>query len=261
MILSIITVVYNSQDVISDCIESIRAIKSDDVEYIIIDGNSTDNTLKIIDKYVEYVDILISEPDNGIYDAMNKGVRASKGKYILFINADDRCCVSGFKSIMDELKHTDIDFLYSYVFVHSFENLSVLKPHKNFPNYNINIGNMPICHQGVIAKRTLLTSDGYSFDTAFKLSADINWVFKILRNENISYKYLDIGFSSISLDGRSSSFLSIYETSMIMYKNKCNIFSIIFYFLRRSIIYILINFGIYNKIKQFLPSKFFRIGL
>jgi len=83
-LLSIITVVYNAEILLKSTIESVAAQKQNWIEYIVIDGNSIDDTNKILNEHQEVIDILISENDLGIYDAMNKGILASKGKYISF---------------------------------------------------------------------------------------------------------------------------------------------------------------------------------
>jgi glycosyltransferase involved in cell wall biosynthesis len=87
---SVITVVRNGASVITDCIDSVLAQRIDDLEYIIIDGASTDGTLEIIRGYGDAISVCISEPDHGLYDAMNKGLRLARGGYIHFLNADDR---------------------------------------------------------------------------------------------------------------------------------------------------------------------------
>ncbi len=87
--ISIITVAYNAQNTIERCINSVFGQKYQNVEYIIIDGGSTDGTCRIIENYREKIDVFISEPDKGIYDAMNKGLALATGDVIGTINADD----------------------------------------------------------------------------------------------------------------------------------------------------------------------------
>lgn len=90
MKVSIITVVYNGQACIQRCIESVLGQDFPDIEYIIVDGNSKDNTLSIINKYQSRISKIISEPDKGIYDAMNKGIELASGDIIGILNADDQ---------------------------------------------------------------------------------------------------------------------------------------------------------------------------
>jgi len=87
--ISIITVVYNAQDTIARCIESVISQKHSDIEYIVIDGGSTDNTLQIINRYRSSINLFVSEPDKGIYDAINKGIKLATGQIIGTLNADD----------------------------------------------------------------------------------------------------------------------------------------------------------------------------
>src|ERR1700743_908663 len=87
--ISLITVAYNAQDTIESCITSVLRQKSGNIQYIVIDGGSTDNTTQIIKKYKDKIDLFITEPDRGIYDAMNKGIAKSTGDIIGTLNADD----------------------------------------------------------------------------------------------------------------------------------------------------------------------------
>lgn len=87
--LSLVTVVYNAQDTIRQCIQSVISQNYPHLEYIIIDGGSTDNTLSIIQEYREHIHVLVSESDQGIYDAMNKGIRLATGDVVGMLNADD----------------------------------------------------------------------------------------------------------------------------------------------------------------------------
>ena len=89
MKVSLITIAYNSAETIEDTIKSIVAQDYSNIEYIIIDGGSTDNTLSIIDKFKDSISTIISEPDKGIYDAMNKGVQNATGDIVGILNSDD----------------------------------------------------------------------------------------------------------------------------------------------------------------------------
>src|SRR5882724_5694563 len=87
--ISLITVVFNAQNTIDRCLDSVVRQKFNNVQHIVIDGGSTDGTIKIINKYGDKISIFISEPDNGIYDAMNKGISLADGDIIGTLNADD----------------------------------------------------------------------------------------------------------------------------------------------------------------------------
>ena len=103
-IITIITVTKNCASTIERTLKSIKSIKTIDIQYIVIDGVSTDETLEIISGYDDVVDILVSEPDTGIYNAVNKGVMLAEGKYTIFLNGDDYLLAEGFKSALNMLK-------------------------------------------------------------------------------------------------------------------------------------------------------------
>ena len=114
MKVSIITVCYNSELTIEDTIKSVLSQTYDDIEYIIVDGNSTDSTLNIINKYKDQISTIVSEPDKGIYDAMNKGVELANGELIGIINSDDFYSDKNvIKNVVDTLKKDDSDALYA----------------------------------------------------------------------------------------------------------------------------------------------------
>ena len=115
MKVSIITVVKNNEDKIEKCINSVINQSYKDIEYIIIDGNSSDNTKSIIQKYKNQIDILLSEKDNGIWDAMNKGINLATGDIIGFLNSDDVYYPNAIQTVVDYFKNKQIDFLFGTV--------------------------------------------------------------------------------------------------------------------------------------------------
>lgn len=104
-LLSIVTVTRNCATTIARTLSSVESVKSLGVEYLVIDGLSTDGTLDIIRSHGDLVDRLVSEPDTGIYNAMNKGVRLARGRYVLFINGDDEIVSDNFSLIMKAMAH------------------------------------------------------------------------------------------------------------------------------------------------------------
>lgn len=110
-LISIITVTKNCATTIGKTLDSVAKIKSTDTEYIIIDGVSTDNTLDIVQSAGSLIDQLVSEPDTGIYNAMNKGIKHASGAYILFINGDDELIPEGFSDVRAALRLGDVDVL------------------------------------------------------------------------------------------------------------------------------------------------------
>ncbi|MEZ4901049.1 MAG: glycosyltransferase family 2 protein [Spirosomataceae bacterium] len=113
MKISIITVVFNGQDTIRDCIESVLNQSYHDIEYIIIDGKSTDNTIEIVKEYGTKIAVFVSEKDNGIYDAMNKGIACATGDVVGILNADDFYSNTRIiEKIVNALNTTQADGVY-----------------------------------------------------------------------------------------------------------------------------------------------------
>lgn len=111
--LSVITIVYNGEPLLEQSIQSVLLNKGSDVEYIIVDGNSSDGTLEIINRYRDHVDCWISEPDRGIYDALNKGIDLCHGEFIGAIHANDLYATSALAHIRHALDvEPDADFIY-----------------------------------------------------------------------------------------------------------------------------------------------------
>ena len=113
--ISIITVVKNSSKTIEKTIQSLLSQKYKNVEYLVIDGNSTDGTLEILNKYKENISLLISEEDKGIWDAMNKGVSLAKGDIVGFLNADDTYYENSLNIVNEYFNKNKIDFLFGSV--------------------------------------------------------------------------------------------------------------------------------------------------
>jgi glycosyltransferase involved in cell wall biosynthesis len=111
VLVTLVTVARNAEASIERTLKSVAAVKDDDLEYIVIDGRSTDRTVEIVRGYGGLVDQFISEPDSGIYNAMNKGIKAASGDFILFINADDELLTKGFRQVKPLLAASTADVI------------------------------------------------------------------------------------------------------------------------------------------------------
>lgn len=171
--ISIITVCYNSSDKIETAIKSVIEQKYADVEYIIIDGGSTDGTQDIICKYSNYISYWCSEVDNGIYDAMNKGINQCTGDIVAFLNSDDYYEKDTLIKVGEYFQKNDIDLLFGCVY--AVKNNRIINTIKtDFSKIDIA---MPCCHQGIFSKREVFSQIGV-FDTKYKISADYDWVLR-----------------------------------------------------------------------------------
>lgn len=173
---SIITIVYNNVRDIAHTLSSVAQQTYPNIEYIVVDGASTDGTLDIIHTYAEHIAVLISENDKGIYDAMNKGLAVATGDYVLFLNSGDELYDHHtIQKVIDKGQGADI--IYGETKLVD-ENRTVIgdrrhKAPKQFDWKSFRYG-MNICHQAIYVKRSI--ADPY--DTQYQLSADIDWVIR-----------------------------------------------------------------------------------
>ncbi len=185
-LISVITVVKNRETYLTQCIESVICQTYQDFEYIIIDGQSTDGTLNIIKKYEQYLSKWISESDTGIAEAMNKGLLHAKGKFILFLHADDYLIDKyAFEKIKDFLnKNTDI--LACSIFFETEQ-----QRHYRCSQWNASMYlKDKIFHQGVLCNYFLFEKIG-KFDTHFKIAMDYDFFLRAYYNKNINVRIID----------------------------------------------------------------------
>ena len=192
MKVSIVTVVRNCREYVSAAIESVLEQRHCEVEYIIIDGGSTDGTLQQIDSYRPRLAHFISEPDRGLYDAMNKGLGLATGEIVGFLNADD--VYEGdevLAHVVSALERDGADCLYgdiAYVRPHDLE--SVIRYWRSGQYYHgkFRWGWMPP-HPAFFARRTLYEAWGrYSLDLAY--AADYELMFRFLHRYRAEASYL-----------------------------------------------------------------------
>ena len=177
MKISIITVCYNARATIERTLKSVTGQTYADKEFVVIDGGSTDGTLDILKKYEDKIDVLASEPDKGIYDAMNKGVAKASGDYVIFINADDYFYDDNV--LTEVAKCPPADFIFGDQYDEEdgnrqlAENLDALDVYHMFRGY--------FAHQSILAKRELFQKYG-NFDLSYKICADWDWILRCLVN-------------------------------------------------------------------------------
>ena len=202
-LISIITVVYNGEKTIKDTILSVENQTYKNIEYLIIDGNSTDKTLDIIAKNDKSINFLLSEKDLGIYHAMNKGLLHANGDWIIFLNSGDLFIHSNVLSeLVINSGNRNFDVLYGNTL-----NLNT----RNYIHKKLNINkdfffSSTICHQSCVFSKDAIVLNGF-FNTKYKILSDREWLLRgLLNNFNIVYCDIDIclwddiGFSSRNIE-------------------------------------------------------------
>jgi glycosyltransferase len=189
---SIITVCFNSVETIEDTIRSVLGQDYKNIEYVIIDGGSTDGTLDILTKYQGQISKCISEPDNGIYDAMNKGINLATGEVIGFLHADDFYATKEtIKKVARVFEQNKVDCLWGDLVYVSKENTEKIIRYWKSGGYRKNLfknGWMP-AHPTFFAKRCIYEKYGY-FNTDFRIAADYEIMLRFLHKFNISNYYI-----------------------------------------------------------------------
>lgn len=206
MKISIITATYNSNKTIIDTLKSLEQQTYSNIEYIIIDGASSDNTLDIIKQYSTKVSKIISEPDKGIYDALNKGISAATGDFIGFLHSDD---IFAYPSAIEDLVKTLIieqsEAIYAdleYVSKENTTNVVRRWISGGYKRSNFKKGWMPP-HPTFYMKKELYEQYG-SFDLNFKISADYDSLLRYLWLNNISVSYLPKVITKMRVGGESN---------------------------------------------------------
>jgi glycosyltransferase involved in cell wall biosynthesis len=198
-LISVITVVLNRRELVANAIKSLLGQSYDNIEYIIIDGLSTDGTLDVIRGYDQNIDYWISEPDRGLYEAMNKGIQASTGEWILVLNSDDILLESNIlKDVSEYLRSTNADIVHG--------NMNVRYPNgrmrTNIP-LNIRYLKKKMClnHGSCFIRRSVYLKKLY--DTSYRIAADYDFLlWAYLRGYKFEYINKNIiEYSSLGLTG------------------------------------------------------------
>jgi glycosyltransferase involved in cell wall biosynthesis len=211
MKVSIITVCFNSEKTIEDTIRSVQSQTYPNIEYIVIDGNSKDGTNEIVAKYKDVVTVHVSESDNGLYDAMNKGIQLATGDIIGVLNSDD---ILASDNTMQTLVKTigNNDGVYGDVGFYAEHSFSDKKRHyssKGFTKDKFSRGMMP-AHPSFYVRKECYEKAGL-YRTDFKIASDFDMVLRIFSLPNTSFTYLKEEIVKMRLGGVSTSgFMSNY---------------------------------------------------
>jgi glycosyltransferase involved in cell wall biosynthesis len=233
MKVSIITVVYNGEKYLEQTIQSVIKQTYINIEYIIIDGGSTDGTVDIIKKYEDKISYWISEKDNGIYDAMNKGLAVATGDIIGLLNSDDFYIDNlVIENIVHEFQTRKVDSVYAdLIYINNQNKVVRYYDSSKFTPNKFQYGLMP-AHPTFFARKEVYDKFG-NFRLDFKIAADFEILARFLYSNNISFSYIQKPLVKMRTGGVSNSFSSIWINSLEQLKAcklnniKTNIFKIL----------------------------------
>jgi glycosyltransferase involved in cell wall biosynthesis len=224
--ISIITVCKNAEKHIEGAISSVLNQDYYDIEYIIVDGNSTDQTQQIISKYSKYITKFISESDRSLYEAMNKGIRLATGNFLYFLNSDDRLVDQNvIKDVINFiLDNQSCDFIYGNV--QTISNAGTVQIHKPVTpdlilEEMICLGNCPI-QPAIFFKSNLFLKIGY-FNQDDKIASDYEWFIRLLSHDSLQLKYYERTIVKYDRSGLSSNIYKLFA-EVFAIQNKAEIY-------------------------------------
>lgn len=221
MKISIVTVVYNGEKFLEDCIKSVLSQTYPYIEYIVIDGGSNDGSLAILEKYKNHIAHFVSEKDQGMYDALNKGIKMATGDVVGILNSDDMLASPDvIELIASCFISQDPEILYgnlNYVSPGQTEKIIRKWISKPFTKRSIVLGWMP-AHPTFYAKRSLFANLGY-YSLSFDSAADYELMLRFLYRNDVKAVFLDKlivkmrtgGMSNASLKHRYRAFVNDYK--------------------------------------------------
>lgn len=223
MKVSVITVVYNAKTTIEQTINSVLLQSYKNIEYIIIDGGSTDGTLDIIAKYRDKLAYFVSEPDGGIYDAMNKGIQKTTGDIIGLLNADDLYEPCAIENVVKKYECSNSQIIVGKTWVVDKEGNKKLRRNDSFDNL---WRRMCACHQAVFIAKSAYNTFGL-YDTQYKITADYELLLRMYHGgvkvsmiDDVLVNYGSTGISSTSFIECAQEFNAIIKKYVEKYPGK-----------------------------------------
>ncbi len=199
--ISIITINFNNAEGLQRTLESVVNQRFLAYEFVIIDGGSTDGSVAILQQNTSKINFWVSEPDKGIYNAMNKGIRHAKGEYLLFLNSGDELSNENSLFSIHEHLHTE-EIIYTDLIIKDQQ----AKYTKHYPDKlsysHFLVDSLP--HPASFIRKNLLEQFGY-FDETFKICSDWAFFINVICKHNVSYKHIPTTISNFYFDGISSS--------------------------------------------------------
>jgi len=213
--ISIITVILNNAATIRTTIQSVLNQTHPDLEYIVVDGGSTDGSKEIIKSFGSKITKFLSEPDHGMYDALNKGIRMANGEIIGILNSDDLYTNNEILAkVAETFSKNNIDSLFADVRFVKEPNLDKTRRYvtgKAFKPAKLRFGFMPP-HPTFFVKKILFEQFGY-YKTDYSIAADYELIIRFLYTNKVTYKYLPLDMIKMRIGGRSTK--SIYSNYVL----------------------------------------------
>jgi len=242
-LISIVTATYNAESCLENLIMSIILQKEKNIEFIIIDGNSNDKTLDIIRKHEQYIDYWLSEPDEGIYDAWNKGIKVANGEWVMFLGADDILLPGAISYYCNLLRTKDFSN-FDYISAHNkyVDNKNkLLKILGNGAEWNLMRKNMTAAHVGSLHNKRNLFNEVGLYSLNYKICGDYELLLR--KRDKLKSYFVNTNMAQMKVGGVSFTIKAINETFKIRKDHQT--------------VSILLNCMLY--IKDSLAYKFFKL--
>jgi len=203
--ISVITVCYNAEHLLKKTIESVIEQSYENIEYIIVDGASKDNTRQLVGTYGNKIHQFISEPDSGLYDAMNKGISKATGDLVIFLNAGDYYVSSNvLEYALSKIHYSRADVFFGRYIWEYPPTKDIVLSDNSFVVYEWNLKHSNFPHPATFYKRETLMKVGF-FDETYRIMADYEWNVKALVKLKVPFQYIDIITVKFTADGISTS--------------------------------------------------------
>ena len=206
MKISIITVCYNSVATIEKTFQSVAGQTYNNIEYIVVDGGSKDATIIKVKEFDTVISKWISEPDKGLYDAMNKGIQLATGEVIGFVHSDDMLANYKIVSTLANLfEKENLDGVYGDLQYVDKNNIGKIIRYWKSTNFNSSLlkkGWMP-AHPTLFLKRGVYKKHG-DFDLSFKIAADYDFMLRVLKDQSLKFSYLPEVITKMRVGGASN---------------------------------------------------------
>jgi glycosyltransferase involved in cell wall biosynthesis len=200
--ISLILPTYNSGSTLQKALESVRLQSWHNLEVIVVDGNSNDGTLKIAESFRDLINIIVSEPDDGVYDAINKGISLATGDLIGVLGSDDELTSDALRTIASAWDSTHADIIAGLAIMVSADGSETLRPDENF-GIGALLSGIPFCHNAMFATRNAYGLVGYYDQQHYQICADADWVHRAIR-AGCTCQQLKVPVVRFSLGGLSS---------------------------------------------------------